>query len=171
MFREESEMKFWDKIFGTKEDIEYAEDDNNYGFEDDEVYEEEELYSDSGYQNNRTARGGNNSTSVAQDKVINMNVKKTLHFRMFKPTDFANRETGEIADEIIKNNTVILNFENAKSDVSKRTIDFISGVVYTNRGKLIKISDDDIFIILPNNADMTGEEVVNQLSEIGVTFD
>lgn len=164
-------MKFFEKIFGTKEDFNYAEDDNNYGREVENEYYDEELYSDSEYQNDRTARGGNNVSSGAQDKVINMNIKKNIHFKMFKPVSFGDRMTREIADEIIKNNTVIVNFEDSKNDVSKRMIDFICGVTYTNRGQLIKISDNNIFIILPNNADMSGEDVTNQLSEIGVSFD
>ena len=87
---------------------------------------------------------------------------------LFKPERFG-EETRAIADELIKTHTVVLNLENTNKDMARRIIDFLSGVAYANRGKIKKVATST-FIIIPNNVDLTGDDLLDELEHSGVYF-
>lgn len=61
-----------------------------------------------------------------------------------------------IADHLNAKKTVVLNLESADRDVSRRIIDFLSGVAYANRGSIKKVANST-FIIVPVSVDVSGE--------------
>ncbi len=63
--------------------------------------------------------------------------------------------------------TVVLNLEDTKKEVSRRIIDFLSGVAYANGGKIKRVSTST-YIITPYNVDLTGDEVMDELENNGV---
>ena len=106
------------------------------------------------------AAGGN--------RVVNINAKAQLQVVLFKPISFG-EETRAIADELLKRHTVVLNLEKTEKDVSRRIVDFLSGVAYANNGKIKRIATNT-FIITPYNVDLTGDDVLDELENNGLYF-
>lgn len=102
------------------------------------------------------------------NKVVNIHATAQLQVVLFKPEHFG-EETCNIADELLKMHTVVLNLENTAKDVSRRIIDFLSGVAYANGGKIKRVATST-FIITPYNVDLTGEDVMDELENNGVYF-
>ena len=84
-----------------------------------------------------------------------------LQVVLFKPERFGD-ETRSVADELIKMHTVVLNLENTSKDVSRRILDFLSGVAYANNGKIKRVSTAT-FIITPYNVDLTGDDLMDEI--------
>lgn len=103
-----------------------------------------------------------------ENKVVNIHATAQLQVVLFKPERFG-EDTRAIADELIKMHTVVLNFENTNKDVSRRIIDFISGVAYANSGKIKRVATST-FIITPYNVDLTGDDLLDELENSGVYF-
>ena len=134
---------------------------------DDEYQYDEYGYGDEGNDNfddDITIRDNSNKKS----KVVNINATAKLAVALFKPERFG-EETRAIADELIKTHTVVLNLENTNKDMSRRIIDFLSGVAYANRGKIKKLASST-FIIIPNHVDLTGDDLLDELENSGVYF-
>ena len=106
--------------------------------------------------------------SSRRNKVVNISATAKLSVALFKPERFG-EETRTIADELIKTHTVVLNLENTNKDMARRIIDFLSGVAYANRGKIKKVATST-FIIIPNNVDLTGDDLLDELEHSGVYF-
>lgn len=103
-----------------------------------------------------------------RNKVVNISATAKLQVALFKPERFG-EETRSIADELMKTHTVVLNLENTNKDMARRIIDFLSGVAYANRGKIKKVATST-FIIIPNNVDLTGDDLLDELEHSGVYF-
>jgi cell division inhibitor SepF len=108
------------------------------------------------------------STSGSGNKVVNIHATAQLQVVLFKPEQFG-EETCNIADELLKMHTVVLNLETTPKDISRRIVDFLSGVAYANSGKIKRVATNT-FIITPYNVDLTGEEVRGELESNGVYF-
>lgn len=102
------------------------------------------------------------------NKVVNIHATAQLQVVLFKPERFG-EETCATADELLKMHTVVLNLENTNKDVSRRIIDFLSGVAYANGGKIKRVATST-FIITPYNVDLTGDDVLDELESNGVYF-
>ena len=133
----------------------------------DEEYEYDEYgYGDNAEEDVREER--TETRSSQRNKVININATAKLAVALFKPERFG-EETRAIADELLKTHTVVLNLENTNRDMSRRIIDFLSGVAYANGGKIKKVASST-FIIIPNNVDLTGDDLLDELENSGVYF-
>ncbi len=106
--------------------------------------------------------------SSSGNKVVNIHATAQLQVVLFKPERFG-EETCAVADELIKMHTVVLNMENTNKDVSRRIIDFLSGVAYANGGKIKRVATST-FIVTPYNVDLTGDDVLDELENSGVYF-
>ncbi|MBQ4129312.1 MAG: cell division protein SepF [Ruminococcus sp.] len=157
--------RMWD---APDDEYEYDE----YGYEDD-VDEQEESYS------SRSSRRRyddyddfsdqpSSRESSRRSKVVNISATAKLQVALFKPEKFG-EETRNIADELVKTHTVVLNLENTNKDMARRIIDFLSGVAYANRGKIKKVSANT-FIIIPSNVDLTGDDLLDELEHSGLYF-
>lgn len=102
------------------------------------------------------------------NKVLNINATAKLQVVFFKPTSFV--EVKEVADELMKSHTVLLNFEETPRDESKRIVDFISGSAYVSRGRVQRIAKN-IFIVTPNNVDLKGDSLLDELQSNGMQID
>lgn len=113
-------------------------------------------------------RNESKSASVQSNKVVNIHATAQLQVVLFKPERFG-EDTRAIADELIKMHTVVLNLENTNKDVSRRIIDFLSGVAYANSGQIKKVATST-FIITPYNVGLTGDDLLDELENNGVYF-
>ena len=72
---------------------------------------------------------------------------------LLEPRAFS--ETAQIADQLKKRNTVVVNMKRVTSEQAKRIIDFLSGTVYAIGGDLQKIGVG-IFLCTPKNVNVEG---------------
>lgn len=160
--------RMWD---APDDEYEYNEYDD---FEEEEEPEEEprsrrsSSASSSRYDDFDDAGSSRERESTRRNKVVNISATAKLSVALFKPERFG-EETRNIADELIKTHTVVLNLENTNKDMARRIIDFLSGVAYANRGKIKKVATST-FIIIPNNVDLTGDDLLDELEHSGVYF-
>lgn len=106
------------------------------------------------------------SNSFNTSKILNINATARLQVVFFKPVSF-NNDAVHIADELMKSHTVLLNFEDTPRDESKRIVDFMSGCAYVSGGKVQRIAKN-IFIITPNNVELTGDSLIDELQSNGL---
>ena len=100
--------------------------------------------------------------------MVNINAKTQLQVVVCKPVSFGD-EVRSIADELLRRHTVVLNLEKTETDVSRRIVDFLSGVAYANNGKIKRIATGT-FIITPYTVDLTGDDVLDELESNGLYF-
>ena len=74
----------------------------------------------------------------------------------------------EIADHLREKRTVVMNLEQTPKDISRRLIDFLSGVAYALDGKIKRIANST-YIITPYNVDLMGD-LIDELESGSVTF-
>ncbi|MCI2046728.1 MAG: cell division protein SepF [Faecalibacterium sp.] len=155
-------MSFVDKfkdIFGA--DDEEDEDDyyidgpemvnNNSAAKDDDDDFEDKPVRDSGKRSN---------------KVVNINATTQLKVVLVKPERFEDAST--IADHLNSKRTVVLNLESTNKEVSRRLVDFLSGVAYANNGQIKRVANST-FIITPYNVDIMGD-LLDELESNGAFF-
>ena len=73
---------------------------------------------------------------------------------VFKPTQF--EDTKEIAETLLADRTVVLNFEGLDVEISQRIIDFTSGACFAIGGNLQKVSNY-IFLVTPRTVEISGD--------------
>lgn len=141
---------------------------------EDEQPEEESSSSRSSYSGPRRSSSysfsdfASRGESSGGNRVVNINAKAQLQVVLFKPISFG-EETRAVADELLKRHTVVLNLEKTEKEVSRRIVDFLSGVAYANNGKIKRIATNT-FIITPYNVDLTGDDVLDELENSGLYF-
>ena len=134
-------MSFFGKLFGNPDDE----------FEDetvDEIQEEKKI------EEEKTTPIFNNDPVRNRSKITNIHPTSQLQVVLVKPERF--EEASSIADHLNAKKTVVLNLEAASKDISRRLIDFLSGVAYANNGQVQKVSSST-FIITAYNVDLMGE--------------
>lgn len=153
------ESDFQDSMEDMDEEMDYDMDINNG--HTDSFYEEEETMSQESARRVSTPSNQNS-------KVVNIHATAQLQVVISKPTQFG-EETRAVADELLKMHTVVLNLENTSKDISRRILDFLSGVAYANNGKIKRVATST-FIITPYNVDLTGDDLMGELENNGVYF-
>jgi cell division inhibitor SepF len=136
-----------------------------------EDYEEE--YEDDCEQDKDNTESGNTSGKSKENcshnnRVVNIHTTAKLQVVLFKPERFGD-ETRNIADELLKMHTIVLNLEQTSKEASRRIIDFLSGIAYANGGKIKKVATET-FIVTPYNVDITGDDIMDELENNGVCF-
>ncbi len=92
--------------------------------------------------------------SDRKSKTVSFNQNQQMQVVLVKPDRF--EDVTDIADHLNVKKTVVLNLEAANRDVSRRIIDFLSGVAYANKGNIKKVANST-FIIVPRDVDVAGE--------------
>lgn len=143
------------------------------GVPEDEYYEEEE---DGEYVSTmKSSAGGMSATGIdiptpdasqKRNKVVNIAATTQLQVVLVKPERFD--DASFIADHLNAKRTVVLNLESANKDVSRRLIDFLSGVAYANEGQFKRVANST-YIITPYNVDFVGD-LLDELESNGVFF-
>jgi FtsZ-interacting cell division protein YlmF len=82
---------------------------------------------------------------------------------LVKPERFADAST--IADHLNAKRTVVLNLESTNKEVSRRLVDFLSGVAYANNGEMKRVAAST-YIITPFNVDIVGD-LLDELESSG----
>ena len=140
-----------------------------FGSEDD--YDDQ--YMDDGPQmvnnNNGLGVAGNEEEDEPEEgaapkrngKVVNIHATTQLKVVLVKPEHFEDAST--IADHLNNKRTVVLNLESTNKEVSRRLVDFLSGVAYANNGQIKRVANST-FIITPYNVDIMGD-LLDELEE------
>ena len=84
---------------------------------------------------------------------------------MVKPDRF--ELAAEIADHLREKRAVLMNLEQTNKDISRRLIDFLSGVAYAQDGKIKRVAANT-YIITPYNVDLMGDDLMDELETNGV---
>jgi cell division inhibitor SepF len=71
------------------------------------------------------------------------------------PTSF--NDAQEIADKFKSNTPVILNLQNVDRELSRRLIDFASGLCYGLGGTMEKVANQ-VYLLTPSNVEISAEE-------------
>ncbi len=100
------------------------------------------------------------------NKVVNIHATAQLQVVLVKPERFD--DTSSIADHLNAKRTVVLNLESATKEVSRRILDFLSGVAYANDGQIKKVANAT-FIITPYNVGIMGD-LLDELENNGLYF-
>lgn len=98
------------------------------------------------------------------NKVVNINATTQLQVVLVKPERF--EDVSGIADHLNTKRTVVLNLESANKELTRRLIDFLSGVTYANNGQIKRVANST-YIITPYNVDIMGD-LLDELESSGV---
>ena len=151
-------MSFLDKIknfVNVDEDGYYPDDDVDTGaFLGD--YEEEE----------KPVKQTRSAPRNSDEKVVNIHTTAQLQVVLAKPEKF--EEVKSIAENLNLKRTVVLNLESVSRDVSRRLLDFLSGVAYANDGQIKPVANNT-YIITPYNVDVMGD-LLDELENNGMFF-
>ena len=101
-----------------------------------------------------------------KNKVVNIHATTQLKVVLVKPERFEDAST--IADHLNNKRTVVLNLESTNKEVSRRLVDFLSGVAYANNGQIKRVANST-FIITPYNVDIMGD-LLDELENNGAFY-
>ena len=160
-------MSFFDKIrdimSATDEDDDFEEE--SYSSKNDDV-QGDGYYASRRPQREKTTQFSSERTaerrSSARPSAGTVRTAAQLQVALVKPERY--EDAPSVADHIKDGRTVVLNLEVAPRDVQRRLIDFLSGAAYAHNGNIKKIANNT-FIITPDNVDVMGELLLDELSE------
>lgn len=144
------------KDFWNPEEVEEFEDSDEENFENNE----------SGYGSNY--KNSKESVPETNNRVVNIRTTAKLKVVLFKPERFG-EEIRDIADELLKVHTIVLNLENTSKEATKRIIDFLSGAAYAIGGKITNVATET-YVITPYNVDITGDDLLDKLKDSSFYF-
>ena len=101
-----------------------------------------------------------------KDKIVNINATTQLEVVLVKPEAYADGSI--VADHLMARRTVVLNLESTNKEVSRRLLDFLSGVSYAMNGQIKRVANST-FIITPYNVGIVGD-ILDELENTGVYF-
>ncbi|MEE1238906.1 MAG: cell division protein SepF [Acutalibacteraceae bacterium] len=113
------------------------------------------------YEQAYTKRSEPTLRTGGKNKTVSFN-QSQMQVVLVKPDRF--EDVTSIADHLNAKKTVVLNLEAANRDVSRRIIDFLSGVAYANGGNIRKVANST-FIIVPTNVDVMGELMLEDFED------
>ena len=157
-------MAFMDKVkgmLGIPEDADEMYEDENLieGEADDAISEE-------GDSAKTSIFGKSVSSDSKQNKDVNIHTTTQLQVVLVKPERFD--DARPVADHLNSKHTVVLNLEATNKEVSRRLIDFLSGVAYANNGQIKRVANST-YIITPYNVNIMGD-LLDELESSGVFF-
>lgn len=163
-------MALMDKVkgmLGIPDDAELENEDGEIleGEENEEDNEENTETKDNPF---KTTLFGKSSSGdqLKQNKVVNIHTTTQLQVVLVKPEKFD--DARPVADHLNSKHTVVLNLESTNKDVSRRLIDFLSGVAYANNGQIKRVANST-YIITPYNVNIMGD-LLDELESSGVFF-
>lgn len=163
-------MKLMDnfkKFLNINEEDEYEDDTDfagNYVDEREDTYEDDSREISS-YSSRQKEREASKDASAQRNKYVNIHATTQLQVVLVKPESF--QDATSIADHLNNKRTVVLNLESTNKEVSRRLVDFLSGVAYANRGNLKRVANST-FIITPFNVDIMGDLLLDELENSGL---
>ena len=108
------------------------------------------------------------SAKLIKSKTINYSQGTNgLQVVLVKPDRFD--EVTTIADHLNEGKTVVLNLEESAREVSRRIVDFLSGVAYANGGNMRKVAKNT-FIVVARGVDVMGELLPEEFDDGKIYF-
>jgi len=151
------------------DDVDYDEDDQESGRQ----REEEPVTGNGGMGGGNSFAGydvppaePSLSRRSSNNKVVSLNNQAQLSVVLVKPDKF--EAAADIADHLKEQRAVLLNLEKADKEVSRRMVDFLSGVAYAKEGKVKRVAKST-YIITPCNVEVVGD-LIDELESSGVYF-
>lgn len=114
----------------------------------------------------REKKSKQSEDSKKDNKIVNINATTQLEVVLVKPEAYADGSI--VADHLINRRTVVLNLESTNKEVSRRLLDFLSGVAYAIDGQIKRVANST-FIITPYNVGVVGD-ILDELENSGVYF-
>lgn len=162
-------MGFIDKIKGFIYD-----NDSEYDDEIGSEYEEDNSSASTGTNDYYSSSSRSSSTSSYSStrssdytprtgRVVNIQTSAQLQVMLVQPESFD--DCKPIADELNRKITVVLNLEGRAPDLSRRVLDFLSGVTYANAGNIKKVAKNT-YMLTPSNVDLRGD-LMDELQSSG----
>lgn len=94
-------------------------------------------------------------------------VDAVLEVVLVKPEVYTDAK--QVADHLMNGKTVVINLENTTPETKRRILDFLTGVAYANKGAIKSVASLT-YIITPHNVGFTGDDLVGELENNGVTL-
>ncbi|MBQ8740055.1 MAG: cell division protein SepF [Clostridia bacterium] len=155
-------MGLWDSI----KNIMVIPDDDEY--ENDTVEETERAPREKSYEEPVYTPKKEAPAKLIKSKTINYSQNNNgLQVVLVKPDRFD--EVTSIADHLNEGKTVVLNLEESAREVSRRIVDFLSGVAYANGGNMRKVAKNT-FIIVARGVDVMGELLPEEFEDGKIYF-
>jgi cell division inhibitor SepF len=111
------------------------------------------------------ARSGSSSRRARLRGVESASSQVRVHLVL--PRSF--NDAQQIADRFKDSVPVILNLQSADTELSKRLIDFASGLTYALDGSMQRVADK-VFLLTPRNVEVSAEERARALDSTGGFF-
>ena len=102
-----------------------------------------------------------------RNKFVNIHATTQLQVVLVKPESF--QDATSIADHLNQKRTVVVNLESTSKDVSRRLVDFLSGVAYANGGNMRKVAKNT-FIVVARGVDVMGELLPEEFEDGKIYF-
>lgn len=160
-------MGFIDKF---KDFMGVGEDEFDDDFEENEGAESSEEFTDftMPQEPTRSTKDWEEKAPVKEkkdNKVVNIHATTQLQVVLVKPEKF--EDASSIADHLLAKRTVVLNLESTNREISRRLVDFLSGVAYANGGQIKKVANST-YIITPYNVGVMGDSLLDELENSGL---
>ncbi len=120
----------------------------------------------SNYSQNNYDYSSSSASYGSDRKFFDINATTKLRVVCVKPQSYGN-DIKYIADQLIENYTILLNFEETPKNEIRSIIDFISGCAYVKHGKVQRIAKN-IFIVTPDNVELKGDSLIGELANNGL---
>jgi cell division inhibitor SepF len=111
----------------------------------------DDIFSD----DDEAAGGGRGGRSTTVLKSVGARTNGDVRVHLVIPKSF--NDAQQIADKFKDSIPVILNLQSSDTDLSKRLIDFASGLTYALDGGMQRIADK-VFMLTPRNVEISAEE-------------
>ena len=109
----------------------------------------------------------NDRTAVLRPRVAAVPSPASVRVHLVVPRSF--NDAQQIADKFKESIPVILNLQSSDQDLSKRLIDFASGLTYALDGGMQRVADK-VFLLTPRNVEVSAEERARALDPAGGFF-
>ena len=106
----------------------------------------------------------NERTAVLRPRVAAVPGPSSVRVHLVIPRSF--NDAQQIADKFKESIPVILNLQSSDQDLSKRLIDFASGLTYALDGGMQRVADK-VFLLTPRNVEVSAEERARLLERGG----
>ena len=107
------------------------------------------------------------SSSSRRSRLRGVESASQVRVHLVLPRSF--NDAQQIADRFKDSVPVILNLQSADTELSKRLIDFASGLTYALDGSMQRVADK-VFLLTPRNVEVSAEERARALDPTGAFF-
>ena len=99
----------------------------------------------------RKQSGGENVVAINQKQALQKSQITIIEPRLYS-------EAEEVADYLLDNQTIILNFRRMEKDQATKLLDFLMGITYSIKGDIQRL-DEELFICTPKNVTLHGSDL------------